>query len=344
MAASLTRSVLDVAHRFLGSAQLTVSATRRYLDAGGVAELWHQRMGELGAFELPHGTSTEGRPLRAYSVGNPGGPRVLLTGLMHGVELIGSVALLAAVEALVDSGLHAELDLLIAPVVNPDALAFNSERLARGHFAWRRCNSRGVDLNRNFGVVGDASHLHPFSGSRQRWAPHYSGSEPFSEAESRWLAGLARRQRPELALGFHSFGRLLLYPWGHTREAHPRDAEYRELARHFVEAQPRPFQAKQAFGFYPTHGDLDDWLDHELGTLAYTVEVSQLTTRLLRPRLGLNPFWWMNPVEVDHAVAEVVPGVLGMARSLVSEQVRAPRRAPQVEAEPSYGVLAEAAE
>ncbi|MCA9640484.1 MAG: hypothetical protein H6718_04700 [Polyangiaceae bacterium] len=320
MAASLPRSVLDAAQRFLAEGQGLASARRRYLDAGGVDQLWASRMSELGARELPRGISSEGRPLVSYRIGTPGTPRVLLTGLVHGVELIGSLALLAAVEALVDSGLHRELDLLIAPVVNPDALAHNTERLARGHLAWRRCNARGVDLNRNFGVVGSDPHLHPFSGSKQRWAPHYSGPEPFSEAESRWLADLARAQRPELALGFHSFGRLLLYPWGHTRALHPRDVEYRDLAARFVAAQPRPFQAKQAFGFYPTHGDLDDWLDHELGTLAYTVEVSDLSARLLRPKLGLNPFWWMNPLQVEHAVSEVVPGVLGMAQALIEER------------------------
>ncbi|MCA9632293.1 MAG: hypothetical protein KC766_31790 [Myxococcales bacterium] len=344
MAASLSRIALDAAQRFLRSGRHVTSARRRYLDVGGLDQLWHRRMQDLDALELSCGNSVEGRALRAYQLGTPGAPRLLLTGLMHGVELIGSVALLAAVEALVDSGLTRDLELVVAPVVNPDALAFNSERLAKGHLAWRRCNSRGVDLNRNFGVVGEATHFHPFSGSRQRWAPHYSGSEPFSEAESRWLAELARSRRPELALGFHSFGRLLLYPWGHTAAAHPRDAEYRRLATRFVDAQPRPFQAKQAFGFYPTHGDLDDWLDHELGTFAYTVEVSQLSARLLRPRLGLNPFWWMNPVQVDRAVAEVVPGVIGIASALVHAVSSSPPEPSRFPGASQHAGYAEAAE
>ncbi len=331
MARSLSPSALEVALHVLRAPQQAAGARRRYLDDGGVDQLWQLRMAELGAKELPSGSSVDGRALRSYRLGTPGAPRVLLTGLMHGVELIGSVALLAAVEALADSGLSRDLELLIAPVVNPDALASNSERLASGRFAWQRCNARGVDLNRNFGLVGDATHLHPFSGSKQRWAPHYSGTEPFSEPEVRWLAELARAWRPEVALGFHSFGRLLLYPWGHSGQPHPRAAEYRQLAHHFVRTQPRPFQAKQAFGFYPTHGDLDDWLDHELGTFAFTVEVSQLSARLLRPRLGLNPFWWMNPVQVDRAVSEVVPGVLGLAQALIAarEESRIPPRLPR---------------
>ncbi len=298
-------------------------------------------MRDLGGRVISRGTSAEGRPLTAYLLGPsvPGlgsaqlagsapasPPSVLLTGLLHGVELIGSMALLRSVEALCAAGVQRSVNLIIAPVMNPDALAHNCHRLSQGRIAWQRCNARGVDLNRNFGRVGAGRHWHPFSGSSHRVAPHYAGPGPFSEPESRWLAQLARDTLPKAALGFHSFGELLLYPWGHTSQPHPRAAEYRELAECFAAAQPRPYQVKQAHGFYPTHGDLDDWLDHELGTLALTVEVGNLSRRLLRPRLAINPFWWMNPIDVEATIDNVVPGVLAIAQHIGREQVALAQR------------------
>jgi len=249
---------------------------------------------------------------------------VLLTGLLHGVELIGSLALLQAVEALCVAGVQRSVNLVVAPVLNPDALARNCQRLSVGRVAWQRCNARGVDLNRNFGRVGSGKHWHPFSGSSHRSAPHYAGPQPFSEPESRWLAQLARDTSPKAALGFHSFGELLLYPWGHKSQPHPRAAQYRELAECFAAAQPRPYQVKQAHGFYPTHGDLDDWLDHELGTLALTVEVGNLSRRLLRPKLALNPSWWTITIDVQATIDNVVPGVLAFAQRLLRDHTPQP--------------------
>ncbi len=280
---------------------------------------WRALVATAGGQEGIVGRSVEGRPLWRFDLGckEETAPTIFLTALIHGVEVIGSLALLDAVRTLVQDK-AAILDrnrVVVMPITNPDAFAYNMDRLDRGKGAGRRKNARGVDLNRNFPAVGNLAVLprHPFSGSRFRFMPHHSGPHPLSEPESRAIADVAAAIKPSVALGFHSFGNMLLYPWGHTRAPNPRSHRYQGLVTAFSEALLRtPYSCGQAINFYPTVGDLDDWLDARFGTLAMTVEVGALDRRLLNPRRLLNAFCWMNPSDVEGTVRNVTPGVLGL--------------------------------
>lgn len=293
-----------------------------------------QVLAERGGTEVVLGESVEGRPLRAYGFGAPGAPVVLLTGLMHGVEVIGAVALREVARAIVAGtglarGLTDRFRFVIAPIVNPDSYARNAERVAKGARAWVRGNARGVDLNRNFEPVGLARSANPFAGSRWAFLPHFSGPHPFSEPETRAIRDLALAERPALALGFHSFGNLLLYPWGFTSRRNPRARAYELLGRAFRRAQPGArYALRQASGLYRTQGDLDDWLDSTVGSLALTVEVGTLDRRLLRPSRLFDPFWWMNPVDVRGTVENTLQGVLGLLSEARGASPVTPRAAP----------------
>ncbi|MGK3997789.1 hypothetical protein [Sorangium sp. So ce1024] len=67
---------------------------------------------------------------------------------------------------------------------------------------------------------------------------------------------------------------------------------YRALGDAFRRALPRDrYEVRQAARWYPTLGDMDDWLDANLGTLGFTVEISRPARSLGDlPRL-LNPFF-----------------------------------------------------
>lgn len=283
----------------------------------GLLSGWRQLAAELGGRETVAGHSVEGRPLYRFDIGPADGQPVLLTALIHGLEVIGSVALLRALASLNQHGGGREilrtLRLTVLPICNPDAYALNMERLARGLPATRRTNARGVDLNRNFPVVGRASWWNPLSGSNLRLSPWYRGPHALSEPESRTICDVAHAIRPRFSLGFHSFGNLLLYPWGFTKRANVRSDGYRRLAAGFQRAMEQErYKVRQASAFYPTTGDLDDWLDLELGALALTVEVGALDRRLWHPMRLLNPFCWMNPLDVDGAVRDLAPGLGGL--------------------------------
>jgi carboxypeptidase T len=295
-----------------------------YPDAIELERAWRDLASVWGRASVA-GTSVEGRPLPRYEFGRRTGPTVLLTGLVHAVELIGSIALLDFVREVV----HSEHELLryarlvVLPILNPDSLQANDARLTNGRRAFRRGNANGVDLNRNFPSMS-APGARPralsfFSGSRFRLSPYYGGPAPFSEPETRAVRDVALEVEPVVSIGFHSFGNLLLYPWGFTSKPNPRARTYERIGGDFRRAQPRvPYSVMQARDLYATSGDMDDWLDAELGTYAFTVEVSRPSLAVLRPSRLTNPFCWMNPQDVRKTVANSTPGVSALVESALA--------------------------
>jgi len=270
-----------------------------------------------GARESIAGTSVSGNPIVRYDFGRKGAPIVMLTGLIHGVEVVGGIALFETLRAIVsDEELLDALQFVVVPIVNPDAFDENMLRVARGVSAARRTNANGVDLNRNFALVrGARAPRHPFGGSRFRFAPHYVGPHAFSEPESMALRDVALSAMPAASIGFHSFGNLLLYPWAHTRRRNPRAHEYERIGA----ALENGYRVMPAASFYRTIGDMDDWLDDRCGTLAFTLEVGSLNRRVLHPRRAVNPFCWMNPTTMPELAATldgVAPAVIRMLRAI----------------------------
>ncbi|HZU83923.1 MAG TPA: M14 family metallopeptidase [Polyangiaceae bacterium] len=293
-----------------------------YPDAAGFEHAWDDLAREAGARAVVAGLSVEGRAIRRFEFGRPDGAPVLLTGLVHGVELVGSVALLEFVRAAVRDGrgeLLRHARLVVLPVVNPDALDDNCARIRAGRRAYRRCNARGVDLNRNFPRLRDRLPLNPLGGSRWRRATHYVGPHPLSEPETSALRDVVDELRPRVSVGFHSFGELLLYPWAFTARPNPRRGHYERAGRAFVRAlRGATYRVMQATQWYSTVGDLDDWLDAAYGTLAFTVEVSRPMLRLSNLRRASNPFAWANPVDVEGAVYGLPSGVDALVREALA--------------------------
>lgn len=291
----------------------------RYPDPAQLEQRWRALVAELRGTESVVGQSAGGRALWRFDLGGraPAGDAVLMTALLHGNEVIGSLALLDVVARLAHAGALAteRRRIVVMPLVNPDGFAATMDRLRRGLPAGRRSNGNGVDLNRNFPPVlpaGKKPSWNPLAGSGWRRSPWYRGAHALSEPESRAIAQVAGELRPALAIGFHSFGELLLHPWGAQRVPHPRLAAYRALGDAFLQGHPRsPFKVRQAADWYPMAGNLDDWLDASFGTFAFTVEVGRLDRRLLHPRVA-NPFWWANPLDVSGAVDQVTPSVLAL--------------------------------
>ncbi len=277
-------------------------------------------MARAGGSESIAGTSVRGRPLVRFDLGTPGRPTILLTALMHGVEVVGAQALLDVLSKLGNpfdpamQRLRREAHWVVLPVVNPDAFFSNMEKIARGDRAWQRCNGNGVDLNRNFPRLTTKRLYHPFSGSRFKQSPHYLGPHALSEPESRAVFRVAHDTRPMLSLAFHSFGNLLLYPWAYTERENDRASEYRALGAAMTRVLSTiPYRVRQARQLYAVLGDMDDWLDAELGTLAFTVEVGRPDVGWRDGRHLTNPFRWMNTLRVRETVDNLTPGVLALA-------------------------------
>jgi predicted deacylase len=293
-----------------------------YPDDVGLTAAWCQLADASGASTRVAGWSVEGRPIWRFDFGAKHGSGVLLTALIHGVELIGSVALLDFVRTLTtaEDDLLRHARLVVLPIVNPDGLHATTARLARRKRTFVRGNSRGVDLNRNFPRLGRPSLWNPLAGSRFRLSPYYAGPTPFSEPETRTVRDVAVAVRPCVSLGFHSSGEMLLYPWAFTREANPRKARYERAGAVFQRSlRDTSYSVMQATQLYSTVGDMDDWLDAELGTMAFTVEVSRPRPHRQGLRDVLNPFAWLNPRRTGPATTNLTPGL----KALVHESCAA---------------------
>ena len=127
------------------------------------------------------GHSLQGRPIRAFEVGDAASPRkLLIVGCIHGDEPAG----IAIAGALARGPVPRGADLWIVPDLNPDGVAADT-----------RQNAHRVDLNRNF----------PW-----QWRPlgppgttFYSGPRPLSEPESRIALRLVLGVRPQVSIWFH---------------------------------------------------------------------------------------------------------------------------------------------
>jgi hypothetical protein len=153
----------------------------------------------------------------------------------------------------------------------------------------RRCDlwstgQYGVDLNRNnpFQWGGAGTDTDPCG-------LVYPGTAPASEPETYYLNALVRSLFPDqrladnvtpapedtsgLLISLHSYGDLVLWPWGWTSASAPNQVQLQTLGRKF--ALYNGYRPQKATELYPTTGDTTDWAYGELGIAAYTFELGE---------------------------------------------------------------------
>jgi carboxypeptidase T len=143
----------------------------------------------------------------------------------------------------------------------------------------------GIDLNRNssfqWGGVGTSAN--PCS---EVYRGPQAASEPEVQAIQAYLASVFSDQRgpaltepaPVEASGvfitLHSYGELVLFPWGSTTDPAPNADQLQTLGRKFGFFNRHRVCASGAPGcLYQTSGTTDDWAYGELGVAAYTFEM-----------------------------------------------------------------------
>jgi carboxypeptidase T len=180
---------------------------------------------------------------------------------------------------------HQEVHLIIQ--ANPDG-----RKAAEGGVLWRKngnsshCEGHsrfyGADLNRNFAFAwgeegaGKRPCDETFKGSS-------AASEPETKAIQDYLEKLFPDRRADdfksaapkdssgLYLDIHSFGELILWPWGVSYAPAPNHTELRTLGRKL--AYFNNYTPEQAIGLRPTSGTSNDFAYGELGVASYTFEL-----------------------------------------------------------------------
>ncbi len=261
-----------------------------YTDAVAQMQSWAEAYPQLAElFDLgPSWETTKGRATRrlwAMRLTNQAltdpKPKLLLLALHHARETVTPVVALNLIETLLSGyGRDAEAtwlldhrELWVVPFVNPDGYA----KVQMG-LNWRKntndtqCASGpppqgpGVDLNRNYGYQwgGPGASENPCSQT-------YRGQGPFSEPETQAVRDLALREGFDMVISLHSFGELILYPWGYTPVPAPDANGLYRVARALSSFNGyTPIQSVQ---LYPTNGDTCDWVYGALGLPCFTFEI-----------------------------------------------------------------------
>ena len=234
-------------------------------------------------------------------------PAILIVGCHHAREWMSVEIVMKIIEYLLsnydkDETVKSWIDnfeIYLIPVLNPDGFVytFERDRMWRKNRTINFDNSRGVDNNRNYGYkwgLKDGSSINPSSET-------YRGKAPFSELENQAIRELVYENPPVLALSYHSFSELILYPWGYTYEPPPDEELLKQIAVEMAKTTGEPndndypgpydYFPMQSSGLYTTSGDLTDFLYGSFGTLAYTIELNSTQEFFDPPAELIEPTW-----------------------------------------------------
>lgn len=175
-----------------------------------------------------------------------------------------------------------------SPVFNPalnNNLAFNVAGVESG---WRKnkrsftdalyalgstssrlnADAHGVDPNRNYPFFWGGE-----GGGGDPSSQTYGGATPFSEPESRNIAGVMKGMQVTAYLTNHTSGQLCMRPWGYTDAPSPDDAFQEDLGEQMC--AHNDYRNQIGLSLYPTAGTSRDWAYGALRTIVYTFEHNQ---------------------------------------------------------------------
>ena len=281
------------------------------------------------------GASYEGRPILAVKIGppddSPARPNVLFLATHHAREWIATAIAMKLIRWLADSAgsTVASHDVWVIPVENPDGYqyTFTNDRYWRKNRRPNADGTFGVDPNRNYPAFWGVDDR---GSSGVQFAETYRGASAGSELETQAVMAFHAIHRPVLALSYHSYSGLILYPWGFRSGALPPDlARFQalagtDLAPAILSGGPEEsldrYHPGPAWHLYPTNGEYTDWAYRAHGTIAFTVE---LTSGCCANSLGYGFEFPDDSARVEQVFRDNLPFALSLIAAS-SDLARAP--------------------
>ena len=235
------------------------------------------------------GASYEGRPILAVKIGppddSPQRPNVLFLATHHAREWISTAVALKWIRWLADSARPtvASHDVWVIPVQNPDGYqySFTTDRYWRKNRRPNAGGTFGVDPNRNYPAFWGVDDR---GSSGAEFAETYRGTAAGSEPETQAVMAFHAAHAPVLALSYHSYSGLILFPWGFRSGALAPDLSRfqalagTDLAPTIMDDVPETsidrYHPGPGWNLYPTNGEYTDWAYRAHGTIAFTVELT----------------------------------------------------------------------
>jgi len=218
-------------------------------------------------------------------------PEVLYTAIHHAREpeamqqlvyymwyMLENYATNAEVQGILDN-----TELYFIPMINPDGYQHNVNNDPNGGGMHRKnkrnvgSSNPGVDNNRNYDYIDGSGSIWGTSGvSSDPNNDTYPGTGPFTEPENQAIKWFVENHSIKLALNNHTYGDLLLYPYGYANNIlTPDNSTYVAISSMMVAANG--FSNILSSGLYPAAGDSDDFMYGETSThdkiFAFTPEI-----------------------------------------------------------------------
>ena len=196
------------------------------------------------------------------------------------------------VQAIIDN-----TELYFVPFINPDGFLYNESTNPSGGGMWRK--NRRVHGNGDFGVDNNRNYDYTDSTLGTTWgtvgistntnSDVHCGPYAFSEPENNAMRWFVEQHDFKLALNFHSYSNLLLYPFGFQTGLYcPDDATFYAISEEMV--AENNFSNSPGWALYETSGGSDDWMYGETQNhnkiYSFTPEIGS----------GAQGFW---PIEAD---------------------------------------------
>lgn len=233
------------------------------------------------------GQSFEGRDLIGVRISsdandNLSEPGVFFVGQHHAREHLTVEVVLSLAHMFLESSTTPALvysrQIYIVPSLNADGAEYD---IATGSYRfWRKnrqpnAQAAGTDQNRNYsyrwGCCGGSS--------GNGGSDTYRGPNPLSTPEDARMADfMLAHPNVTTGISYHTYGDLILYPYGYTYEDLPPDMD--PLDRQTFVAMGAEMQsttgyhAQQSSDLYITDGDWNDWMYGALGRYPITIEMS----------------------------------------------------------------------
>ncbi|XP_053686630.1 carboxypeptidase B-like [Sabethes cyaneus] len=234
------------------------------------------------------GTTEEGRAIRAITISTANGqisgtrPVIFVDAGIHAREWAAIMSAMYLIHELVEhsneyAGMLAS-EWVIIPAANPDGYEYSriTNRMWRKNRFPATILCTGVDLNRNW--------AYQWALSSNACSDTYGGHEANSERETRALVSLMDRYAANLKLylAVHTYGNLILYPFGYTMPfvPVPNAAEHIAMGQRAAAAVsavggPTYRVGNSAEILYSATGASDDYAAGAAGfTYAYTLELT----------------------------------------------------------------------
>lgn len=290
----------------------------RFLTPERVVEKMKELVVRYPRFARLHeiGRSVEGRAIFALELATPDPvlkPVVLFDGMHHAREIMTPEIVLDIADTLLQSAKegrrvrigHAAVDLLsrvrvwLVPQLNPDGnhIVWTSNTWWRKNARRERGDVAGVDLNRNYSFQWGKCN----GSSGDPWSETFRGISPSSEPETVALTALVDQIRPIGYLSYHSFGELVLAPYGCKNQYTSEHELLTRIGQRLADALPTDDgRGKYAFGtswqlLYPNDGTSKDHVFSRTGAPSFTIEVNtsfQPDYALREPTLKKHRLGW----------------------------------------------------